>query len=240
MASAWSRPATLGGGPHTSETDSVRVALNMRTAPRPRPRPRRRGASAVKPHRAFDPRQLGGLEADAWVAYYRREWLAFLRAAVALTRHAFGLSWSSTIWGAWLVLRANQQWAPYPNNDPEGARRTMERFYRLVARHHGEPLDPSRAAALEVEWWRVHRVHQRERPEEDDGPLVAALAALYSYVYGVPETDVTAAAEQRALAMRYSDQWVEEGRDLGSPLVAQERAALVRSYAALLAGVYRV
>jgi hypothetical protein len=212
----------------------------MRTSVRPSPRRRRRAAPAVKPHRAFDPHQVAGLEADAWVAYYRREWLAFLRAAVALTRHTFGLSWRSTIRGACLVLRANQLWAPYPNNDPEGARRAMERFYRLVARHHGEPFDPGHAATLEVEWWRVHREHQRERPESDDRPLVAALSALYAYVYDVPETEVTAAAEQRALAMRYSDQWVEEGRDLASPLLAQERAALVRSYAALLAGVYRV
>jgi hypothetical protein len=40
--------------------------------------------------------------------------------------------------------------------------------------------------------------------------------------------------------MRYSDQWVEEGCNLASPLVAQERAALVRSYAGLLAAVHRV
>ena len=46
------------------------------------------------------------------------------------------------------------------------------------------------------------------------------------------------AAEQRALAMRLSDRWVHEGRDLDSPLVADERAALVRSYAALLAAVH--
>jgi hypothetical protein len=59
-------------------------------------------------------------------------------------------------------------------------------------------------------------------------------------VYEAPEADVRGAAEQRALAMRYSDQWVGEGRDLASPLVEQERAALVRSYAALLAGVHRV
>jgi hypothetical protein len=59
-------------------------------------------------------------------------------------------------------------------------------------------------------------------------------------VYGVGQDDVTVAAEQRALAMRYSDQWVEEGCDLASPLIAQERAALVRSYAGLLAAVHRV
>jgi hypothetical protein len=216
---------------------SVRVALNMSALPIPRWR--RRPASAIRPHRAFDPRQVGALEAAAWVAYYRREWLSFLRSAIALTRHAFGLPWPSTVWGAWLVLRANQQWAPYPNNDREGARRTMERFYRLVAGRHDEPFDPHRASELEVEWWRVHREHQREHPGGDERPLVAALAALYAYVYGVPEAEVTGAAEQRALAMRYSDQWVEEGCNPVSPLVAQERAALVRSYAGLLAAVHR-
>jgi hypothetical protein len=205
-----------------------------------RRRRRRRPGSEVKPHRSFDPRLIGSLETAAWVAYYRREWLPFLRSAVGLTRHTFGLPWPSTVYGAWLVLRANQLWAPYPNNDPEGARRTMERFYRLVGNHHHEPLDPRRASELEVEWWRVHRVHQREDSGEDERSLVAALGALYSYVYGVPELDVSVAAEQRMLAMRYSDQWVREGCHLASPLIALERAALVRSYAGLLAAVHRV
>jgi hypothetical protein len=208
-----------------------------RTARRGRPRSRQ---PAVKPHRAFDPRRVGGLEADAWVAYYRREWVAFLRSAVALTRHTFGLPWPQTIHGAWLVLRANQLWAPYPDNDREGARRTMERFYRLLAKRHGDSFDPRRASELEVEWWRLHREHQHEDAGGDDGPLIAALAALYAYVYGVPAAEVMVAAEQRALAMRYSDEWVNEGRELASPLIAEERAALVRSYAALLAGVHRL
>jgi hypothetical protein len=116
----------------------------------------------------------------------------------------------------------------------------MERFYRLVAAHHSEPFDPRRASELEVEWWRVHREHQRENPGAGEHPLIAALAALYAYVYGVPESAVAVAAEQRALAMRYSDQWVEEGCHLASPLIAEERAALVRSYAGLLSAVHRV
>ena len=208
--------------------------------PRTRRRRRRRyPRPQVKPHRSFDPRLVGTLETTAWIAYYRREWLIFLRSAVGLTRQTFGLPWPSTLWGAWLVLRANQLWAPYPDNDPAGARRTMERFYRLVIRHHGESFDPRRASELEVEWWRVHREHQREDAGSEQ-ELIGALAALYSYVYGVPAADVTVAAEQRALAMRYSDQWVEEGRDLSSPLLPEERAALVRSYAALLAAVHRV
>ena len=182
---------------------------------------------------------MGRLECAAWVAYYRRRWIPFLRSAVALTRHTFGLSWPSTIRGAWLVLRANQLWAPFPHNDPDGARRAMERFYRLVARAHGEEFNPARAAALEVEWWRVHREHQHSDADPDDGPLIEALVALYAYVYGVPEADVRVAAEQRALAMRLSDRGNVEACDPGSPLIAQERAALVRSYAGLLAAVHR-
>lgn len=95
------------------------------------------------------------------------------------------------------------------------------------------------AARLEVEWWRVHREHQQPDSSGDHAQLTQGLARLYAYVYGVPEADVHVAAEQRALAMDHSDRWVREGCDPGSPLVFLERAALVRSYAALLAAVHR-
>ena len=88
----------------------------------------------------------------------------------------------------------------------------------------------------------MHRAHQHDGSGgADEGPLIAALCALYSYVYRVPEAQVAIAAEQRALAMRYSDQWVREGcGPLTSQLIEEERAALVRSYAGLLAAVHRV
>jgi hypothetical protein len=189
-------------------------------------------------HRSFDPLRVGRLETAAWVTYYRREWLKFLRAAVSLTRHAFGLSWPATLYGAWLVLRANQLWAPPVDNDPEGARRAMERFYRLVKVKHHDRYDPVVASRLEVEWWRVHRIHQHSDNDLDERALIEALTALYAYVYQVPAGEVRPAAEQRALAMRYSDRWVAEGCSMAGPLVAEERAALVRSYAALLAAVH--
>src|SRR3954454_16185265 len=133
--------------------------------------------------RSFDPRVVGALECRTWVTYYRSEWLAFLWAAIRVTRHAFSLNWPATLYGAWLVLRANQLWAPYPDNDPAGARRCMRRFYALVARAHGARFDLDEAARLEVEWWRVHRERQREHGTAE--PLVQALAALYAHVYGV-------------------------------------------------------
>jgi hypothetical protein len=194
----------------------------------------------VKAHRAFDPRLVGSLETTAWVTYYRHEWLPFLRAAVALTRHTFGLPWPETLRGAWLVLRANQLWAPYPNNDPDGARAAMQRFYTLVKGRHGEGFDPVTAARLEVEWWRVHREHKHDDSGgADEGPLIEALTALYAYVYGADEAAVRPAGTFRAEAMRYSDRWVREGCSMASPLIERERAALIRSYAALLAAVHQ-
>jgi hypothetical protein len=189
-------------------------------------------------HRAFDPNRVGRLETVTWVSYYRHEWLRFLRAAVRVTRHAFGLPWPASLYGAWLVLRANQLWAPQTDNDPDGARHTMERFYALLKREHDESYDPRVAAELEVEWWRIHREHQRHGSPLDEQALIEALSRLYAYAYDVPQDSVRLAAEQRALAMRLSDRWVAEGRDLDSPLIADERAALVRSYAALLAAVH--
>jgi hypothetical protein len=192
--------------------------------------------------RNFDPRRVGALECRAWVGYYRREWAAVLLAAVGLVRAGFGMSWPRTLHGAWLVLRANQKWAPPVDNDPIGARRCMERFYRLVARDSGESLDTAEAARREVAWWRAHRAVQRGPAAERDvrhAELVELLTDLYSYVYGDDRDAVRPAAALRAEAMDVSDEWVADGCDLDSPLLVQERALLVRSYAALLAVVHR-
>ena len=122
---------------------------------------RRSEHQAVRSHRSFDPHVVGELECAAWVAYYRRDWIAFVGSALRVSRHVFGLSWKTTIQCSWLVLRANQLWAPYPGDDAERSRRMMERFYRIVQQLYAEPFDPATAADLEVEWWRVHRDHQR-------------------------------------------------------------------------------
>lgn len=194
----------------------------------------------IKPYRSFDPRRVASLECNLWVSYYRHEWLRFLRSAIALMHHTFGLPWPSTIYGAWLVSRAIRLWSPIPDNDPDGARRNMARFYELLRRAHGGSFDPVRASELDVEWWREHREHGRSGDHgADEERLIAALAALYAYVYEVPEDDVHPAAKERVLAMRYSDRWVSEGCALESPLIDEERAALVRSYARLLAVVHR-
>ena len=175
--------------------------------------------------RSFDPRSVGSLECRAWETYYRRKWGAFLIASVAVVRVAFRMSWPRTLVGAWLVLRANQKWAPFPDNEPDSARALMARFYRLLGTSESASFDPVRAAGLEVDWWPVQ--------------LVEALRDLYAYTYSADHDDVRQAAALRAEAMVVSDRWVEAGCDPQHSLLAEERALLVRSYAALLAAVHR-
>ena len=194
--------------------------------------------------RSFDPVKLADLEYRAWVGYYLRKWPQVLRASIGLVRVGFGMNWYRTMHGAWLVLRANQLWAPFPDNHPKRARACMRRFYALVRLTYGEPSNPAKAAELEVEWWRVHREGQhRDRSDgiEDAEPseeLVESLTRLYCYLYDEPEEAVRPAAVHRAAAMDLSDQWVEQGCQPDSPLLPLEHAALVRSYSALLAAVH--
>jgi hypothetical protein len=217
------------------------------------------GETAGQPSRlrSFNPAQIADMEYRAWVAYYRREWLRLLVASVGLVHAGFGMDWLRTLHGAWLVLRANQLWAPAPDNDPDGARRCMRRFYGLVRLAYGEPQDVAEAARLEVDWWRAHRERQRtptrtdsaeaetaeaETASDEAGPtgdeLVDALTRLYAFLYREPEPEVRPAAAHRACAMDISDQWVADGCRADSPLLPREHAALVRSYAALLAAVH--
>ena len=74
-----------------------------------------------------------------WVGYYQRRWTQVLAALVRLFRLGFGRDWVRTLQGAWLMLRAVQLWAPFPDNDPDGARACMCELYALVRLRFGEP-----------------------------------------------------------------------------------------------------
>jgi hypothetical protein len=185
----------------------------------------------------FDPVVLGDRECDAWVHYYRREWGPFLRDSLGLVSAGFGMGPRRTVLGAWLVLRANQVWAPYPDNDPDAARELMRRFYALVVSDQNLDLDPVEAARREVHWWHVHRVHQRVSQDSSVAPLVDAVADLYAYLYGVPGTTVGEAARLRVAAMELSDTWVAAGCSLSDPTLVEERRTLIASYSALRAAI---
>lgn len=186
-------------------------------------------AKKLSPMRTFDAQKVAQYETANWVAYYQKRWLTLLRVSVAMVQHAFGLSLPQAVYGAYLVARAEMLAAPADNDIP-AAEAYMRRFYSFIKRVHGEDFDPAAAARLDVNWWVVHR---RLFGQIENRPLVDALRDLYAVTYGVDPAAVEKAAFHRAEAMIYSDRWVNEGRPAGSPLLAQEKEALFKSYTAL-------
>ena len=189
--------------------------------------------------RSFDPRAVGRLECRAWETYYRRRWGAFLLASVGMVRAAFGMSWPRTVHGAWLVLRANQKWAPVPDNDPDAARRLMAGFYRLLARATARPSTRfAPPSSRSNGGGRTARRRTSARPSRPRSWSLPCATSTPTATRADPE-DVRLAARLRAEAMDVSDRWVAAGCDPEHPLLAEERALLVRSYSALLAAVHR-
>jgi hypothetical protein len=155
-----------------------------------------------------------------------------LAGLLGMVRHGFALGPFGNLKAAWHVLRGSQAWAPFPDNDPEAARRHMARFFRMASRAGRLSGDPRVAAELEVAWWHSHRAQQHD-PQVTEEDLVTALVRLYCYVYQADPADVRRAAELRAQAMALSDAWIAAGCQLDDRTLAQERLTLVASYAAL-------
>jgi len=182
------------------------------------------------PMRKFDPRKVAHYEKENYVAYYEKDWLKLLRVSVGLVRESFKLSWLQSLRGAYLVAQAEIAFAPFPDNNVPVAEAYMRQFYQLIKDIHREDINVERAAHLEVNWWSVHR---RLFGNKDNAELAQALATLYADAYGVDIQTVQSAAALRAEGMLYSDLWVNAGKPAGSPLLAQEEAALFKSYTAL-------
>ena len=155
-----------------------------------------------------------------------------------LTRHTFALNWPATLYGAWLVLRANQLWAPDPENDPEGRAALHAVVLRAGRAAPPRAYDVDEAARLEVEWWRVHRTGSARRRTR------TRTRSTTRSPRSTPTCTACAARRcswppQSTRARARSDRGVDDGCDPESPALTDERAMLVRSYAALLAAVHR-
>ena len=137
--------------------------------------------------RSFDPFRIADLEYRMWVGYYLRRWTHVAAALVQLLRLGFGADLARAAQGAFLMLRAVQLWAPFPDNDPDGAQACMRELYALVRLRYGAPADPARAAALEVDWWRAHRERQYSADPSDTGEeVVESVTRLYCYLLARP------------------------------------------------------
>jgi hypothetical protein len=158
--------------------------------------------------RRFDGAAVGHLEADMWRSYYEHRPLRLLRQMHELLEKQFGLPY----WRAWLgAFRATRAAVVFQRGHNRGeyllAMGDLDRYYGLIRRASTEDFDVSRVAALELEWWIVHRERASHPPDD----LATALAGLQAAMYNQPPSDFAEHAKARADAMLIRDSSAANG-----------------------------
>jgi len=148
--------------------------------------------------RAFDAAMVGKLDTDMWRSYYERRPVRLFEQMITLLRTQYGMRPLEAVTNAYRAAHAAFVFKDgRGRSDYEKALPDLEAYYRDIAALSTRKFDARRAAALELEWWIVHR----ENPPE----LANALAALQAEIYGVPAAAFARHARLRAEAMDLRD-----------------------------------
>lgn len=154
--------------------------------------------------RSFDAERVAYFESAGWRAYYDRNWLRVLGLMVQLNREQFGMSWPNAILASLDVVRASLAFAPVDNDIPKATGHLAE-YYAKARRAAGISADAETLAALEMDYWVIHRRLANERKAAPDHtgdltPMVDALASLHAALFAVTPEVARASAEMRAAA----------------------------------------
>lgn len=158
--------------------------------------------------RDFDGHEVGRLETEMWRSYYGHEKLKLFRELAELLRHQYHLPlWQSYLAAyhaadAAIVFQRGHNRTEYMRALPD-----LERFYSLIREHSETPFDVKDVAALELEWWIVHRERAQHQPRD----LPDSLAALQAAIYQQPASLFADHAEARAQAMLLRDAGAQAG-----------------------------
>lgn len=150
------------------------------------------------------PDRIAAYEKSVWQAYYDRQWPRALWLLVRLNHEAFQMPWPTAISAALDSVRAAIAFAPAENNDISAATRHLTRFYDKARRSMDLQAAAGELAALEMDYWVVHRElaikRKKTKGEGDIEPMVASLGDLHTAIFeGSPEA-MRQSAEHRALA----------------------------------------
>ena len=151
-----------------------------------------------------DPNRVAYLEKAGWEAYYDRDWPRVLTLMVQMNRTQFCMSWLDAGLAALDIVRAAAAFAPV-DNDIAAATQHLTRFYARARTSAGLQTDAATLAALEMDYWIVHRelaVARKAAPGHagDIEPMVDALAKLHAALFAVPDAAIRRSAVARAQA----------------------------------------
>ena len=154
--------------------------------------------------RTFHADRIAYFESAGWRAYYDRNWLRVLGLMVQLNREQFGMSWPNAILASLDVVRASLAFAPVDNDIP-AATAHLAYYYAKARCAAGIAADAEKLAALEIDYWVVHRRLANERKAAPDHtgdltPMVDALSSLHEALFAVPPDVARRSAVMRAAA----------------------------------------
>lgn len=152
--------------------------------------------------RQFDAHEVGHLETEMWRSYYDHQRVRLFEELAELLRRQYRLPFWKSCAGAYYAARAAVVFQRgHGREEYMRALPDLDHFYSLISRNSTAPFDIHRAAALELEWWIIHRERMRHPP----GDLERALAQLQAHIYGMPESRFEEHAKARAEAMLIRD-----------------------------------
>jgi hypothetical protein len=159
--------------------------------------------------RDFDPHEVGREETAMWRSYYDHRPVKLFAELATLLRHQFHVPFWRSCLGAFYAARSAVVFQKgHDRAEYEQALPDLVRYYSLIRRASATPFDVDRVAALELEWWIVHR----QRDHHPPGDLDRALAQLQAAIYQRPEADFARHARLRAEAMLIRDGGGDWGR----------------------------
>jgi hypothetical protein len=135
-------------------------------------------------------------EAAGWRAYYDHKWLRMLRLIVGLCQEQFHIPFPMSLLAGYYTTRASAAWVPV-DHDEQRVLRYLEKFYQVARRYSGLTFDPSRVAALELQYFDVHR-RLAGNPEKEE--FLQTLIDLHSAIFGILPEQAKESAEWRLLA----------------------------------------
>lgn len=159
----------------------------------------------------FDPARVAYLEKAGWEAYYARNWPQVFGLMVQMNREEFCMPLPAAIAAAVDVVRASIAFAPpAPKNDIPTATAHLEDFYAKARQARSIQADAKTLAALEMDYWVVHRklaIERQQAPghEGDIEPMVQSLARLHAALFSATPAAIRRSAEMRALAAKTVD-----------------------------------
>ncbi len=156
----------------------------------------------------FDPDKVAYFEKAGWEAYYDRNWLRAFWLMVQLNREEFAMPLPLALAAALDVVRASIAFAPLDNDVPK-AQHFITRYYEKAARRVKFQADAKTVAALEMDYWLVHRrlaLARIKNPADSNlDPLIESIANLHAALFAAPAPATRTSAEERARAAEAVD-----------------------------------